>query len=80
MLKHNFCLFTYDDDIPGKDFVNLSLEFLKKNKDYVTTNGFFGTSNISFEKKKTRLENIKFSNMGRNEISQNTIQKKILNF
>ena len=31
-------------------------------------------------KKKTRLENIKFSNMGRNEISQNTIQKRFLNF
>ena len=44
----------------------------------MTTNGFFGTSNISFEKK-TRLENIKFSNMGRNEISQNTIQR-FLNF
>ena len=51
-VKTKFCLFTYDDDIPGKDFINLSLKFLNSNKDYVTTNGFFGTSNISFEKKK----------------------------
>ena len=78
-VKTQFCLFTYDDDIPGKDFVNLSLEFLKKNKDYVTTNGFLGHP-ILVWKKKTRLENIKFSNMGRNEISQNTIQKRFLNF
>ena len=79
-VKTKFCLFTYDDDIPGKDFIKQSLKFLNSNKDYVTTNGFFGTSNISFEKKKIRLSNIKFSNMERNDIIQSTIQKRFLNF
>jgi len=32
------------------------------------------------KKKKTKLKNVKFSNMGRNEIFQNTIQKRFLNF
>ena len=79
-IKTRFCLFTYDDDIPGKEFIDESLKFLKSNKDYVSTNGFFGTSNISFKNKKTKLRNVKFSNMKRNNIFQNTIEKRFLNF
>ena len=36
---------------------------------------FLGHPILVLKKKKTRLENIKFSNMGRDEISRNTIQK-----
>ena len=39
-IRTKYCLFSYDDDLPGKKFVDESLEILKKNKNYITTNGY----------------------------------------
>ena len=79
-VKTKFCLLTNDDDVPGKKFITESIEFLNKNKNLVTTNGYIATSNIKFYRNNFKIKNYKFSNYPRIDINRNFIDKRFLQF
>ena len=79
-VKTKYCLLSYDDDLPGKEFIDESINFLKNNKNYVTTNGSMATSNIKFKNKKFKISNFKYSDIKISNIYDNKVEKRYLNF
>ena len=79
-INSKYCIFSYDDDLSGKNYLINSINFLDFNKNYITTNGFMASANIYFLKHKVKLSNFKLSNIKLSNINFNTYNERFLNF
>lgn len=79
-IRTKYCLFSYDDDLPGKQFVDESLEILEKNKNYITTNGHMATAKIEFRNNIFRIFDFNVSDIKVNNIKEYEFRKRFLNF
>ncbi len=79
-IKTKYCLFSYDDDLPGKQFVDDSLEILEKNKDYITTNGYMATAKIKFHNDLFNIFNFDVSDIKVSNINEQEFRKRFLKF
>ena len=79
-IKTKYCLFSYDDDLPGKKFVDESLEILEKNKNFITTNGYMATAKIKFNNDYFEIFNFSKSDIKVSNIKENEFRKRFLNF
>ena len=79
-IRTKYCLFSYDDDLPGKKFVDESLEILKKNKNYITTNGYMATAKIEFHNNFFNIFNFNVSDIKVSNIKEEEFRKRFLKF
>lgn len=79
-ISTKYCLFSNDDDLPGKNFLEESIDFLDNNKNYITTNGNMATANIKFSAKKYELSNFRFAEVKTLNINADSVDKRYLRF
>ncbi len=75
-----YCLFSYDDDLPGREFVENGIKFLNKNSNFVTLNGNMATANINFSKIGSEISNFKFANVKPLNIIGRSYDQRFLKF